>query len=201
MAKIYGGAMIPKQVRKNPGDLLTIGDLADAVAYPGEDKKAVTDRLRWYMRQGQLTPIAQETEGKRAFLFLPGEILVAEVLVRLNQFGISGNGAAQAVAMAFNFWRDGDAPDNKYPAITPGQHVIREYEGGSRDWVFDLWLFATPTGEKLFQGRFMSRPTAEGTNVTHPGPQYEARAVLSVPMTDILDRVHPSRRAARNAAN
>jgi hypothetical protein len=202
MSKEYGGPHLIKEVRKNPGDLLEIGKIAEAVSYPGENKKRVADRLRWYMNQGYLTPVARETMGRKAWLFLPSECLVAELLARLNEFGVAEKKAAQAVTIALSHWRKDDCPEGK-PHVSPGMHVIKQYEDGHRDWNFELWLFSNPqTGKTHFEGRIAANQRQEGTTLTFTAnKEYEARGVFAVDLVQVLDRIHPSRRAERAALN
>ncbi|UWQ10237.1 hypothetical protein K3X41_09925 [Aliiroseovarius crassostreae] len=198
----YGGANIPKSVRKAPKDLLTIGQIADVVTPTGVDKKKRTDLLRWYRAQGYLTAVARETEGRQSYLYLPDMILLAEILFRMGEFGISSKDAAQAARLAISQWNEADF-EGDAPALTPGMHVIRDYEAGQRDWTFELWSFVHPkNGRVAFQGRIAANQRGQGTVLlkTQNSP-YEVRAVFAVDLIDVLDRVHPMAKARREAMN
>lgn len=202
-SQTYGGANIPKAVRKNPGDLFTIGQIADIVTPIGAKKKRRSDLLRWYRTQGYLTAIARESEGKKSYLYLPDQILLSEILFRMGEFGIGSKDAANAARLAISHWNDADLPDGNPPALTPGMHVIREYEAGERDWTFELWSFVHPkTSRVAFQGRIAANQRGEGTTLSMAqNAPYEVRAVLAVDLIDVLDRVHPMAKAKREAMN
>ncbi|WP_417809942.1 hypothetical protein [Thioclava sp.] len=198
----YGGANIPKTVRKAPKDLLTIGQIADIVTPTGVDKKHRTDLLRWYRTQGYLNAVARESEGRKSYLYLPDQILLAEILFRMGEFGIASKDAANAARLAISHWNEDDFEDEA-PALTPGMSVIRDYEAGERDWTFELWSFVHPkNGRVAFEGRIAANQRGQGTGLlmTRNAP-YEVRAVLAVDLIDVLDRVHPMAKARREVLN
>ncbi|MBR9893819.1 hypothetical protein GYB14_19160 [bacterium] len=199
----FGGFTVPKKVRRNTGGLMTIADLAEVVTPPGKDKAKVADQLRWYLRQGYLTPVAQEEEGRKAFLFLPDQALVAEVLFRMTEFGIADTEAGLAANHAFNVWREDDLPEGQPPHHSPGIMVIRDYEAGHRDWSFELWCFIeVTTGQKRFHARLAANQRRIGTSLRWGKENgHDPRAVFAVDLVDVLDRIHPRNRKKREGMN
>lgn len=207
----YGGFNVLKKVRRNPGGLLTISDIADAVAWPGSDKPKLANLLRWYVRQGYFFAVAKETEGRKSNLFLPDQALVAEVLLRLREFGISHSeadakdqsNATFAVWQAFSVWKKQDLPDSEPPHVSPGMSVIADYENGIRDWTFELWSFLNPgTGEVRFEGRLAANQRMLGTDLNERlNKDQNARAVFAVDLIEVLDRIHPRNKKKREALN
>lgn len=199
----YGGANIPKRVRKAPKDLFTIGQIAEIVTPTGADKKHRSDLLRWYRTQGYLNAVARESAGRQSFLYLPDQILLAEILFRMGEFGIASKDAANAARLAISHWNEADLPDGEKPALSPGMHVIREYEAGVRDWTFELWSFVHPKkGWVAFEGRIAANQRGEGTVLLNAqNSPYEVRAVFAVDLIGVLDRVHPMAKARREAMN
>jgi hypothetical protein len=207
----YGGFNVLKKVRRNPGGLLTIAKIADLVAWPGSDKAKLTNLLRWYVRKGYFFAVAKETEGRKSNLFLPDQALVAEVLLRLREFGISHSDAAPkdpsnptfAVWQAFSVWKDREYPGDEPPHVSPGMKVIEDYEQGERDWSFELWSYLNPkTGEVRFECRLAANLRRLGTDLDNRlNEEQTARAVFAVDLIDVLDRIHPGNKAKREALN
>ncbi|MEM6890264.1 MAG: hypothetical protein AAF636_19335 [Pseudomonadota bacterium] len=208
----YGGFNVPKNVRRNPGGLLTVAEITEAVAWPGADKTKLANLLRWYVRQGYMFAFAKEAEGRKSYLFLPDQVLVADVLLRMREFGVAhGEGDPKApsnptftVWQAFSVWKtDLDYPGDKPPHVSPGMMVIEEYEQGQRDWTFELWSFLNPkTGEVRFESRLAANVRKLGTDLYNRlnGDQ-SARAVFAIDLIDVLDRIHPRNKAKREAMN
>jgi len=194
----YGGPWIPKAVPKNPGDLLTMADIAKAITLPGQEIEKVASKVRWYARQGYLHPIAKETAGRKSYLYLPDQCLTAEILIRMGEFGINvaKGETSHAAWRAITVWRSEDFPGSHPPAISPGMHVIKEYEAGVRDWTFELWSFAhRESGRLRFDARIAANQRGEGSNFSvRREDGFEARAVFAVDLIDVLDRIHPRNR-------
>lgn len=207
----YGGFNVPKKVRRNPGGLLTIAEIAEIVAWPGADKPKLANLLRWYVRQGYFFAFAKETEGRKSNLFLPDQVLVAEVLLRLREFGIAHTEGSPknpanstfAVWQAFSVWKDREYPGDEPPHVSPGMMVIEDYEQGERDWTFELWSYLNPTtGEVRFEGRLAANLRKLGTDLNKRlHEEQSARAVFAVDLIDVLDRIHPRNKAKRKAMN
>lgn len=202
VSKQYGGIFMPKPVPRNPGDLFDVGMMAEALLYPGQDKLKLTDKLRWFLAQGHLTPVAKETEGRQAYLFLPDQMLVAEVLLRLQEFGALKPETGEIVRRSLSHWNEADKPsDAKWGG--PGMHIIRDYEAGARDWTFELWSFVNPeNGHVRFEGRIAANQRELGTQLfVTRDQQFKVRAVFAVDLIDVLDRIHPAAKARRRKAN
>lgn len=193
----YGGPFMPREVRKNPGSLLTIADLATAVTPVGGDREKMISQLRHYAKQGYLHPVAKETHGRQSYLYLPDQCLTAEVLVRMGEFGIAKVDAAQAASRAIFTWREGDYQGDQPPARTPGLHVIREYESGVKDWALELWLLHSPSGNPIFTARLFARERLQATGWEF-GDNLEQRSVFAVDLGSVLDRIHPRNRQTVN---
>ncbi|GGL52174.1 hypothetical protein [Wenxinia marina] len=195
MTKEYGGPVMYQPVTKNPGAYLTAGELADVILHDHEDKAAVADRLRWYFKQGYLTPAARETEGRKSWLFQPEEALVADALTRLHRFVGNNDRAARAVMLALSGWRVGDRPEGMEAEFeaTPARHVIAEYVAGHRDWNLEVWAFYRPDNADLhFEARIMTLAKREGTTLGFTSNKnYVVESVWAIELTPALDRFYP----------
>jgi len=187
-----------REVRRNPGDLLTSADIAKAITPVGGDLQKVADLVNYYRTQEYLWPVARETEGRKAWLFLPDQCLTCEVLIRMGELGVSDAEAVQAVNRLVNVWRADDF-DDKPPAITPGMHVIRQYEQGARDWSLELWVLARADSGRLVKtARLHAIERGEATAWEYPIDKYEKRSVFAVDLIGVLDRIHPRHRQTVN---
>ncbi|MEC5383398.1 hypothetical protein VSX64_21615 [Aurantimonas sp. C2-6-R+9] len=188
---------MPREVRKNPGDLLTVGDIAKALTPTGRDLEKIVGLVRHYHKQSYLKPVAKETEGRQSFLYLPDQCLVAEMLIRMGEMGVADTDSALAVSRLFNVWRRDDYEGSKPPAPTPGMHIIRQYEQGARDWYAELWVLAR-NGRLTKTGRLHAIERGEATAWEYTVGDYEKRSYFSVDLTGVLDRIHPRTRRTIN---
>lgn len=188
-----------REVRRNPGDLLTSADIAKAVTPIGRDLQKVADLVNYYRTRSYLRPVARETEGRKAWLFLPDQALVAEVLIRMGEMGVSDEDAALAIGRALNAWRADDFEGDKPPRYTPGMHVLRQYEEGARDWSLELWVLAEKDSGRLVKtARLHAIERGEATAWGYPIDKYEKRSVFAVDLVGVLDRIHPRNRPTVN---
>ena len=185
----YGGPWIVQEIARNPGNLLTANDIAKAVTSPGRDLKKTFDLIRYYAKSGYLHPVARETEGRKSYLYQPDQVLSAEILLRMGDFGVSDANAANAAWRAITIWRREDFDGPKPPAFSPGMHVILEHQAGVRDWTFELWLFRHATrDQKRYSARLAANQRGEGTGFdTYKADGFEARSVFAVDLIDFLD--------------
>ena len=187
----YGGPWIVENVPTNPGHFLTVQDIAAAVTSPGRDKGQIAGMIRHYLKSGYLHPFKRESAGRKAWLFLPCQVLVAEVLLRMGEFGISDADATTAAWNALTIWRHGDARSFETLPRTPGLHVIYDYEAGARDWTLELWLFRHADGRKVYDARIAANQRGEGTTLRdHAAGGFVPRAVFAVDLIDFLDQRH-----------
>ena len=203
MTENYGGPFMLKQVRKNPGQYIDIGTMADTLLYPGQDKRKLSDKLRWFMKNGWLTPVARETHGKQSHLFTPDQYLVADVLLRMADFGIANPNASQAARLALDHWKQADIPDITQVSDSPAMEVIRDYEAGHRDWTFELWTFVNhANGNVRFNGRITANVRTMAVSLPAMNDtSHSVGAVFAVDLIDALDRIHPDGKAKRQGMN
>lgn len=190
---------MPREVRKNPGDLLTVGDIAKALTPTGRDIEKVVSLLRHYHKQSYLKPVARETEGRQSFLYQPDQCLVAEMLIRMGEIGVADTDSGLAIGRVFNAWRPDDYEGDRPPRHTPGMHVLRQYEEGARDWYCELWVLARKDSGRLVKtARLHAVERGEATAWEYPMEKYEKRSFFSVDLTGVLNRVHPRNRPTVN---
>lgn len=187
----YGGPWIVRPIPRNPGQWLTIADVANAVAIPGRAKPDMIALVRHWAKQGLLHPSYKETQGRGSYLYSPEQVLTAEILVAQHESGVRDTDAQRAAWQLICQWRSEDLAGRRL-APTPGAHVIMEYEAGARDWTAEIWTFRQrETGQIVFDGRLAANQRGEGTSLRdHAAGGFEPRAVFAVDLIDFLDRRH-----------
>ncbi|MEC9312934.1 MAG: hypothetical protein VYA97_14300 [Pseudomonadota bacterium] len=193
---------IPKNVKHRPKGLVDCAQITDLLIFPGQERRPLYDQIRGFLKDGYLWPVAREEQGKKAFLMQPDHILIADVLLRLREFGIKGpeHGPYDAAALALRDWK-GRKPDGA--ESSPAAHVIREYEMGVEGWVFELWSFLNPkSGSVTYEGRIHSHQRMQATDLLNGGSSALVnRGCFAVDLTDALDRIHPRGKAKCEALN
>lgn len=192
--------VVPKTVKVRPKELLDCAQITDILIFPGQDRRVLYDQIRLFLDSGYLLPVAREEGGKRAYLLTPDNILIADVLLRLREFGTRGNddGPFAAAALALRSWL-GKKPEGA--AHSPAAHVIKEFEHGAGGWVFELWHELLPqSGAVNFYGRIHNAARLESTSPPLNGKEV-LRGCYAVDLTDALTRVHPLGKRRREGMN
>lgn len=194
--------IIPKTVQHRPKGLIDSSVITDLLIFPGQDRRQLYDQVRGLLKDGYLWPVARMETGKKLYLMQPDHILIADVLLRLREFGVKGptHGPYDAAAFALRDWK-GKKPDGAEPS--PAAHVIREYEMGVEGWVFELWSFLNPkTGNVIFEGRIHHAARDQATPLFNGDSSAVVnRGCFAVDLTDALDRIHPRGKTKREALN
>ena len=134
----YGGPLwVPLDAPDELG--VTTETAAAALAHGKFDVRAATDFFRYRLRAGHVVPYGRsQTDKRRPYLFRPEQVLVAAVLRRLTELGLSGV-PLEAAALRLQAWR-GDSrnparaevgPDlPPPPAKSPAARLWAEFESG-----------------------------------------------------------------------
>lgn len=188
-----GTPWIIKQIDAVPPGLLTTNDIVLAVTSPGRDHVQTASMVRHFQKVGYIHPVARVRTGRRPYVYTPDQILSAEVLLRLGEFGIADANAMHAAWFAISIWKDIDFDAAPPPSRSPGAHVIKQYKQGARDWSFELWLFRDmQTGQRRYEARIAANQRAEATSmVALRDTNFKARSVFAVDLVDFLDdKIH-----------
>jgi hypothetical protein len=159
---------------------LTVGELARAVALPGEELSAVTDRLRAWTKEGLLRPIGSKSTGTGHKRLYPWRaVFDAAILSKLaSYYGL------RATAIA--------------PALDDAWKQIAKYDYFA-DQGQDIWLLigvSAGAGQRaklisavvLVDSFERSRPTPYPEKRTIELPREMTDAVLAVNVSLIYDR-------------
>jgi hypothetical protein len=175
-----------KPIARNPGDFLTVADIATAITPPGADREKMISHVSYCARMGYLMATYRETEGRKAYLYPVSTILVAEALLRLFELGVSDAAAARAVSNAFYVWKEGD-PSLSYP---PAALVLHEYVKGVQDWTLEVWTLRHDTGRVVHTARLYMPQRQRGFGLGYDLRDYAQRAVVAIDLADVLDRIN-----------
>lgn len=196
---------IPPTVEIRPAHLLDSSQIAEEIRSQGQDHKSVYDQLRWFLRVGHLVPVAREERGKKAYLLGPEQRLVADVLLRLREFGVQGSddpgaGPFNSAQLALNHW-GGNRPEGA--KRSPAAHVVAEYEVGEGGWALEVHSFRHATKDWVqWEARIFHAIRREAPELrAMKSGDWFPRAVFAVDLTSSLDRWHPLARERREAMN
>ncbi|QFT81869.1 hypothetical protein FIU89_14695 [Roseovarius sp. THAF27] len=197
--------LIPPTVQHRPQGLIDCAQITDTLIFPGQDRQVVYDQVRGLLTAGHLHPSAREERGKKAFLLAPENMLIADVMLRMRDFGMRGADDAKAdpyvaAGLTLRHWSGGKPGGAK---SNPAAHVIAEYEIDVRGWVFELWSFRHAKRDRVqFEGRIHHVTRRQATNLRHGGkPSWIPCGCYAVDLTDALDRWHPRGQERREAMN
>lgn len=197
--------IIPPTVPHRPPGLIDCAQITDTLIFPGQDRQVVYDQVRGLLIAGHLHPSAREERGKRTFLMLPENMLIADVMLQMRDYGMRGSDDPKsdpfvAAGLALRGWVGGK-PDRA--VRSPAAHVIAEYEIDVRGWVFELWSFRHAKRDLVqFEGRIHHVARHQATDLRHgENPNWTPRGCFAVDLTDALDRWHPHGRERRGAMN
>ncbi|MEC5321758.1 hypothetical protein [Aurantimonas sp. A3-2-R12] len=179
--------LISKPISRNPGHFLTIADVAEAVAEPGEDKAKMIAALRQFAVQGYLFAPYRETEARQAYLYAPATCLVAATLLRMTEMGLRDARACHMAAKALYQW---NAKDGEAPGYSPGALVIKNYVEGAANWTLELWSLRSDSGTVVHDARIYNPAAGSGPSLTYDLSKFAQRAVLAIDLGDVLDRMH-----------
>ncbi|WP_064828228.1 hypothetical protein [Rhizobium phaseoli] len=182
-------ARLAKPIPTNPGHFMTIMDLADTIAEPGEDRAKLHASLRQLSSQGYLWAPYRETGSRGAYLYTPATCIVCAVLLRLIEMGIRDKSACLAVANCLYDWNP-TAFDGDVPRYTPGALVIRKYTEGDRDWTLELWTLRHDNSNVVHAARLYKPAAGRGFDLGYDLSKFAQRAVLAIDLGDVLDRMH-----------
>ncbi|GLK67041.1 hypothetical protein [Hansschlegelia plantiphila] len=192
----YGGLFYVPEVQERDPSLLPLGVVAALTARPGDDLSLLRDRLAHHRKEGHLTPAARESGVKGAWLFDLGGVVLAAILLRLCELGIKNAEAVRAVVLAATTWTAEDFEALGGPGVSPLGEVIARHEQGERSFGLQLHSLAPQaSGPIRYAARLYSTRRNEGTFWHVPTDGYDSRAVVSIDLIDILDRITARRQA------
>jgi len=177
-----------KPVPRNPGHFLTIADVADAIAEPGEEIPKLVTALRQFATQGYLWAPYYETESRGAYLYAPTTCIVCAVLLRMIEMGIRSKDACHMTARALYQWNPKDGEPPRF--TTPGAMVIKHYAEGAANWTLELWTLRHDNGKVVYDARIYNPAAGSGPSLTYDLSKFSQRAVLAIDLGDVLDRMH-----------
>lgn len=180
---------ISKPIPRNPGHFLTIADVAEAIAEPGEDRTKLIASLRQFATQGYLWAPFHETESRGAYLYAPATTLVCAVLLRMIEMGIRDKNACHMAAKALYQWNARDFSGDA-PRYSPGALVIKHYADGLANWTLEVWTLRHDSGKVVHDARLYNPAAGQGPSLNYDLSKFAQRAVLAVDLGDVLDRMH-----------
>lgn len=174
---------------QNPySGLMTTNDIMLAIAPQGRDVAKLHATVRQFQRQGYFRPVKSEKAGRKTRYYAPASALVAEVMLRACEFGLSSSAAMLAIARAIDTWNAKDLSGRQAPCSCPGAWVIRDFLQGRKDWSVEVWAFADKIGKVRYAARLLARERDFGLTLDIPAG-YEARSVFAVDLSDVLGRL------------
>lgn len=200
----YGGAFfVPAETPDQLG--VTTEQAARALAHAGLDVKQASAFFRNRVLAGQVIPYGRSTTDKRKpYLFRADQVLVAAVLHRLAECGLTGDPLHSAF-LALNVWDANDRASLTKPeeaAQRPAGHVMRLFLSGVRNFGFEVITLRNTTGrgDVKFSARLrqFDPETGEsgGTSFRLPGPNWQRRSVWATDLDPIM--AHITREKALN---
>lgn len=188
----YGGPfIIPAEAPDEMG--VTTEQAARALAHAGFDAKQASAFFRNRVLAGQVKPYGRRTSDKRKpYLFRADKILVAAILHRLAESGLTGD-PLQEAHRVLSAWNKDDVPNP--PAPTPASWVFRAYMAGQRNFGFELITVRNTQfrGDVKFAARVRQydpdTKEAVGTSFLMPGPTWERRSVWATDLDPILAHI------------
>jgi hypothetical protein len=195
---------IPPTVAHRPKGLIDCAQMTDAFLRPGQDRQSLYDQTRGLVKANYLIPSAREERGKKVFLFTPDNMLIADALLRLRDFGVSGSPDQKAdpylaASLALRHWID--KPEGAKG--TPAAHVMAEFEVDARGWVLEVWSFIHDRlGRIQFEGRIHNANRGEATPLRRPATgNWRARSCMAVDLSDAMEVWHPRAAELRDSLN
>lgn len=189
MTDVNNHVAFAQPIPRNPGHFLTIADVTEAIAEPGEDRAKLHATLRQFAAQGYLFAPYRETGSRGAYLYTPATCIVCAVLVRLNEMGIRNADACRAVANALYTHKVEDCPGGRAPRYMPGRVVLSAFLNGDDDWTVELWTLRHDNGQIVHAARLYKPRAGRGPGLGYDLSKFAQRAVLAVDLADVLNRM------------
>ena len=197
---------IPPYVKERPEGLFDCAQITDLLIQPGQHRDSLYGQTRELLKASYLFPVAREARNKKAFLMTPDHIVIADVLLRMREFGIRGSSDSNAdpfaaVSLALRHWSGGQ-PDWSEEK-TPAQHVISDFAQDRHGWVFELWSFVhEKLGALVFDGRLHNVGRNMATHLRRGEErQWTPRGCFAIDLTDAMSHWHPRAKETREAMN
>lgn len=174
---------------ENPySGLMTTQDIVLAIAPQGRDIAKLHATVRQFQRQGYFRPTDRAKTGRKSRYYAPATALVAEVMLRSCEFGLSSSEAMRAIARAIDTWNPADLAGDQAPCSCPGAWVIRDFLQGRQDWSVEVWACANRSGNIRYSARLMARERGFALTLDIPS-NFEPRSVFAVDLADVLERM------------
>jgi hypothetical protein len=168
--------------------------MATALADRPADVKDVTVQLRHYLVKGYIVPKARrEDDGRGTHLFKGDQVVVAAVLRRMAEIGLSGAAVYEAAARALTAWHLTEeefvATGRRGYPFSPAGWVLTTALGGDLDFSFELTVARhRQSGHVLHTGRVRHVKMGEGSNFA-PMEGYDRRSVFATDLKPILEKL------------
>lgn len=194
----------PPIVQHRPKGLIDCAVIADALTCPGQDREVVYGQTRELLKAGYLVPVAREERGKKAFLLPPENLLIADVMLRMREYGVRGStdqkgDAFAATSLAFQHW-SGGKPDWASER-NPASHVIADFTADQHGWTFELHSFRHEKRDVIhYEGRLHNLALGLATYLRHgEANTWQPRAVIAFDLTAAMSFWHPRAKETREA--
>lgn len=175
-----------KPIPRNPGNLLTVADIATAITPPGADRGKMISHVSYCARMGYLIAPFRETEGRKAYLYSAATILVAECLLRVFELGIAEASVCRAVSNALYGWKE----DEPQLPLSPAGLVLKQYVQGFQDWTLEVWTLRHDAGQVVHAARLYMPQRNHGFSLGIDLKDFSQRAVVAIDLSDVLDRIN-----------
>ncbi len=166
---------------------ITTEKAARSLAEAGLPAAKASVYFRNLMRDGLVHPYSRQKSGKKAFYFKPDQIVIAAVLWRLSEAGLSGEDLRRTVSRALHTWRLEDlgmtpeefaSPERPPIPTSPALATLVAYIDGKRDTAFQLFTQRNrKTGDTWQDARI-----GEGHVILQKGDDWEVRSVFTLDM-------------------
>ena len=186
MTDEYGGPLFVPEVDPDEKKLTT-EKVARSLEEAGFPFSNASNYFRNLSRAGLVHPYSRQKTGKKAYYFKPDQIVIAAVLWRLSEAGLSGEELRRTVSRALNSWRLEDlgmTPEEyrstERPPIpsSPALAALVAYLDGKRDFAFQVFTQRNrKTGETWQDARI-----GEGHVTLQKGEDWETRSVFTLDM-------------------
>ena len=206
MTDEYGGPLFVPEV--DPDETkLTTEKAARSLEEAGFPFANASNYFRNLSRAGLVHPYSRQKTGKKAYYFKPDQIVIAAVLWRLSEAGLSGEDLRRTVSRALHSWRLEDlglTPEEyrsaERPPIpsSPALAALVEYLEGRRGFSFELMAQRNRKTGDLWQAARIGNANGNFTNFDlQKGDDWETRSIFALDLDNVLAHLTRPREEAR----
>lgn len=200
MTEEYGGPFHVPEVDADE-KRITTDKAARALAEAGLPIDKASVYFRNLTRAGLVHPYSRQKTGKKAYYFKPDQVLIAAVLWRLSEAGLSGEELRRTASRAMHTWRAEDLGMSKedvragaFPPVpsSPALATLGAYLDGKRGFAFQLFTQRNRKSGDLWQAARIG----DGHLSLQQGEDWEVRSAFTLDLDNVLAHLtRPKERA------